>query len=415
MPIRSASEMGGQTMATRTDELTHYPFVQEFALDVDPVYRQLQKEGPIKVRLPYGEPCWLATRYEDVRLVHVDRRFGKEFGLDREIPRLRETSHSDPTMLANMDPPKHSRLRRLTSGSFAPPRIRSMQVWIEGLVDELLDAMTEQGPPVDFYSAVAYALPNLVVTGILGVPREDAPLFRGWIDGMLAVNSTAEHRRESQKNLRSYILGLVVERRKRPSDDVLGTLVQARDEEDRLSEDELVTLSQNLFLGGFETTLAQLSSTVYLLMSRRQLFEELVADPDLVPAALEEFWRWIPSSRYGMPLVRWALEDVELSGGVVIPAGDPILPERPAANRDESIFPHGWEIDFQHDRPKPHLSLGFGPHHCVGAPLAHLEIELTLTKLLTRFPNLELAVSDQEIEWSPTSFMRSVRSLPLTW
>ena len=116
-----------------------------------------------------------------------------------------------------------------------------------------------------------------------------------------------------------------------------------------------------------------------------------------------------------MPLVRWAIEDVELSDGVVIPAGQPILPERAVANRDESVFDRGWELDFHRRDPRPHLSLGFGAHHCVGATLAHLEIEVTLEKLLARFPELELATAAQDVTWSSTSFMRSVEALPLNW
>ena len=116
-----------------------------------------------------------------------------------------------------------------------------------------------------------------------------------------------------------------------------------------------------------------------------------------------------------MPLVRWAIEDVELSDGVVIPTGQPILPERAVANRDESVFDRGWELDFHRRDPRPHLSLGFGAHHCVGATLAHLEIEVMLVKLLARFPELELATAAQEVTWSSTSFMRSVEALPLNW
>jgi cytochrome P450 len=402
-------------MAIIAGEIMNYPTVGEEGLDLDPVYRELQQQGPIKVRLPYGEPCWLATRYDDVRAVHVDRRFGKELGLTHDIPRLRENQHKDPNMLSNMDPPRHARLRRLTSESFSPPRIRKMRMWIDGLVDELLDAMVERGQPADFFSCVSWSLPNLVVTGILGIPRDDVPTFRAWIEEMLATNSTTQVRMDAQQGLRSYILGLVTERRRNPTDDVLGALVEARDQEDRLSEEELVMLCLNLFLGGFETTVAQLGSSVYALMANRQLWQDLLDDHSLMPAALEELWRWIPGHRYGMPLVRWATEDVPLSSGVVIPAGEPILPERVAGNRDEAVFPHARELDFHRENPKPHLSLGFGAHHCVGAPLAHLEIEVTLNKLLSRFPYLELAIPAQEVKWSRTSLMRCVEALPLTW
>jgi cytochrome P450 len=403
-------------MSISTDEIIDYPVVTEVALDVDPIYRELQKRGPVRMRMPYGEVCWLATRYDDVKAVHFDRRFSKELGLVRDIPRLREGgAPKDPNMLASMDPPRHTRLRRLASGSFSPPSTRRMRAWVEGLVDDVLDSMEQAARPADFYSHVSWNLPNLVVTGILGIPRDDVPRFRSFIDTMLATNSTTEQRAGGLEHLRAYVVSLIEERRRNSTDDVLGTLVQARDQDDRLSEDELVMLSLNLFLGGFETTVAQLGSTIYALMADRRLWQELVDDRDLLPAALEELWRWIPGHRYGMPLVRWAAEDVELSGGVVITAGDPILPERVAGNRDESVFPNGWQLDFHRDQPKPHLSLGFGPHHCLGAPLAQLEIEVTLEKMLERFPDLELAVPASEVTWSATSFMRCVESLPLRW
>jgi cytochrome P450 RapN len=253
------------------------------------------------------------------------------------------------------------------------------------------------------------------MTGILGVPRADVPAFRTWIDSMLAVNSTAEQRVDAQICLRAYVLELVAERRRQSTDDVLGALVEARDQGDQLSEDELVMMCLNLFLGGFETTVAQLGSSMFLLMERRHLWQDVVNDPQLLPAALEELWRWIPSHRYGTPLVRWAREDVDLSGDVTIGAGDPILPERGAANRDESVFPHGWELDFHRQNPKPHLALGFGPHHCLGAPLAQMEIEVTLAKMISRFPKVQLAIPAGDVRWSNTSFMRCVEELPLTW
>jgi cytochrome P450 len=392
-----------------------YPIVEEIALDVDPVYRDLQKRGPVKVQMPYGEPCWLTTSYEDVKAVHSDRRFSKEAGLGRDLPRTEGIYPTDPSILANMDPPRHTRLRKLTSGAFSPARIRGMRDWIAMVVDDLLDQMIEAGQPADFFGTVAWNLPNRVVTGILGVPRLDVSMFRDWIERMLSLHTASEMRRDAQASLVSYIEGLVAVRRRIPTDDLLSALVQAHERDDRLTDQELVMLCLSVFLGGFETTAAQLGSTVYVLMSERRLWQELSNDPALMPAAMEELWRWIPSHRYGKPLVRWATEDVELSQGVVIRTGDPVLPERPAANRDESVFAHGWELDFHRRDPKPHLALGFGPHHCMGASLAHLEIQVTLERLLRRLPNLDLAIPAQKVAWSQTSFMRQVEGLPLVW
>jgi cytochrome P450 RapN len=324
-------------------------------------------------------------------------------------------SSSDPALLANMDPPGHTRLRLLASGAFSPARMRQLRGWVVSLVDQLLDEMIEEGHPGDFYGGVARRLPNAVMTGILGVPPGEVSVFRGWIDRMLALDTSLQDRTDAQEQLQQYILSLISERRRGESGDLLSVLVHAHEADDRLSEKELVMLCVSLFLGGFETTVAQLSSTVYALMTHRSLWEELQRDPRLMPAALEELWRWIPGHRYGKPLIRWVLEDVELSQGVLLRAGDPVLPERPVANRDESVFPHGWELDFHRVSPKPHLALGFGPHHCMGANLAHMEIEVTLQRLLARLPSLELAVPVTEVRWSKTSFMRSVESLPIAW
>jgi cytochrome P450 RapN len=391
-----------------------YPFVDDSGLDVSPQYLELHRQGPIKVQLRYGEPVWLATRYEDVRLVHVDRRATKELGLGRDTPRVRPVVATDPSLLACMDPPRHTRVRKLASSAFALPKIRAMHGWIEGLVDELLDDWSAAGPGADF-ADVAWTLPNLVVTGILGVPRADGPTFRGWIDTMLANDTPMEERAAARQALRGYILELVEARRISPTDDVLGALVHARDEDDRFTEDELVMLFESLFLGGFETTVAQMGSMFFALLSQPDRWQELVDDRSLLPAAMEELWRWVPSGRYGVPNIRWASEDIELSGGVVVPAGEPMLPERVLANRDESVFPNAQDIDFHRTDPAPHLALGFGSHHCVGAHVANLELLLVLEEMLDRFPTLELAVAPSEVRWSPTTFMRSVESLPLTW
>jgi len=401
-------------VATDASEIIEYPIVKYNDLTIDPLYRDLRRRGPIKIKLPYGEPCWLATRYEDVKTAYGDRRFGKALGVGRDTPRMYPNKIDDPTLLANMDPPEHARLRRLTAGAFLPAQIRGMRGWIEGLVDELLDDLAAHAHR-DFVPCVALMLPIRVIAGILGLPESDVPSFHGWVDEMLSIESDMDTRLRALAKMREALRGLIADRRKRSTDDLLSIMVHARDDDDRLTEDELVSLSQSLVLAGFETTAAQLGSTVYTLMTRRDLWQELLDDRALMPVALEELWRWIPSFRHGMPMIRWTSEDVELSGGVVIPAGEPVLPEHQVANRDDSVFPHASELDFHRVDPQPHLALGWGAHHCLGARLAHLEIEVTLEKLLDRFPSLELAVAAEDVKWSPSTFLRSPAELPLTW
>jgi cytochrome P450 len=395
-----------------TGEITQYPIVRYDDLTIDPVYLELQQRGPIRIQLPFGEPCWLATRYEDCKLVYGDRRFGKALGADHDTPRMYETKINDPTLMANQDPPEHTRLRRLTSGAFAPAQIRGMRGWIEGLVDELLDGLDSDSAH-DFVPMVAWPLPMRVIGGILGVDDAEVPKFRQFVDDMLSIDSPMEKRLAALEQMRAAIRALIAERRAQPTDDLLSIMVHARDEDDQLSEEELVSLGQSLILAGFETTAAQLGSTVYTLMTYRDRWQELLDDGDLMQPALEELWRWIPSFRHGMPMIRWASEDVELSDGVVIPANQAVLAEHQVANRDESVFPHAAEIDFHRVDPEPHLALGWGAHRCQGAQLAHMEVEVTLQKLLERYPKLELAVSPENVKWSPSTFLRSPAELPL--
>jgi cytochrome P450 RapN len=403
-------------LTTDASDLPEYPIVLHDDLSMDDAYRELQLKGPFKARLPFGEPIWIATRYEDVKAVYGDRRFGKSRGYGRDTPRMHGIRRGDdPSRLDNMDPPNHTRVRRLASAAFAPAQIRGMAGWVEGMTAGLLDDVVAQGQGADFMALFAWRLPLQVISGILGAPEASIPVFKAWIDRISGVDSTMEQRMEAYGSMQEYVRELIAERRETTTDDLLCLLVQARDDGDRLSEDELVNLSMTLFLGGFETTAAQLGSTVWALMAHRHLWQELVDDPGLLPNAIEELWRWVPSFRHGQPMIRWANEDVELSDGVVVPAGDPVLPEHQVANRDESVFERGGELDFHRKEPAPHLSLAWGPHRCMGARLANLEVEATLRALLERFPTLDLAVPPAEVRWSRSTFLRSAETLPLTW
>jgi cytochrome P450 len=401
---------------TERTALPTYPIVVYDDLTLDPVYRELQQKPPFRAQLPFGEPIWIATRYEDVKKAYGDRRFGKAIGHGRDTPRMHGVRYgSDTSRLDNMDPPDHTRVRRLATAAFTPPQIRNMTGWIEETTAQLLDDVQAHGRGADFMELYAWKLPLQVINAILGGPVESLPKLRGWVDVLTGEDTPQEERYQSYMNIREFVRGLIAERRENVTEDLLYVLVQARDDDDRLGEEELVSLGTTLFLGGFETTAAQLGSTVWSLMAHRQLWQELLDDRDLVPNALEELWRWIPSFRHGRPMIRWAKEDVEMSDGVVIPAGDPVLPEHQVANRDEAVFEHGSELDFHRREPAPHLSLAWGPHRCLGARLAHLEVETTLRALLARFPGLDLAIAPEDVEWSRATFLRSASVLPITW
>jgi cytochrome P450 len=399
-----------------TTALPSYPIVDHDDLTIDAAYYELQQRGPFKARLALGEPIWIATRYEDVKTVYGDRRFGKAMGYGRDTPRMHGMARGgDTSRLDNMDPPNHTRVRRLASAAFTPAQIRSMAGWIQGMTDELLDDIAARGSGADFMALFAWQLPLRVIAGVLGVADESIPTIKACIDQITGQDNPIELRMAAYERMKDFVRELIAERRVATTDDLLCKLVEARDNDDRLSEDELVNLSMTLFLGGFETTAAQLGSSVWTLMTHRDRWQELLDDPDVLPAALEELWRWIPSFRHGQPMIRWANEDVELSGGVVIPAGDPVLPEHMIGNRDESVFARATEIDFHRRLPEPHLSLSWGPHRCMGAHLANLEVEITLQSLLARFPNLDLAIAPGDVKWSRETFLRCAAELPVTW
>jgi cytochrome P450 len=405
-------------VTTAPTDLPSYPIVANHDLILDPVYRELQHRPAFKAQMPFGEPIWIATRYEDVKTVYGDRRMGKAVGHGRDTPRTSGASHGhDTTRLDNMDPPDHTRVRKLASAAFSPQQIRGMTGWIEQMTSDLLDDVAAKGKGADFMELFAWKLPLQVIAGILGAPQDSIGTLKGWVDTLTAEHRDFEERYAAYMSIQGFVRELIASKRddQGEGNDLLHLLVQARDDDDRLSEDELVSLCTTLFLGGFETTAAQLGSTVWTLMTHRHLWQELVDDPDLIPNGLEELWRWIPSFRHGRPMIRWAAEDVELSGGVVVPAGDPVLPEHQIANRDETVFDHGWELDFHRKDPAAHLSLSWGPHRCMGARLAHLEVEATLRALLTRFPGLELTVAPEDVEWSRDTFLRCASALPITW
>jgi cytochrome P450 len=403
-------------VAIETRQIIQYPIARFDDLTVPDFYADLQRQGAVEVQMPWGEPCWLTTSYADVKTVYGDKRFGKEFGVGRDTPRMTSMRIADDaSMIAFMDPPRHTRVRRLALAAFSAHQVGTLRGWVDGVVDDLVDQMLARTEPVDFIELVSWNLPLTVITGILGVPVEEIPIFRGWVDVLMNFETPDVDKGEAVMKLVGYIKSLIADRRAGAGDDLLAIMVRARDDDDFLTEDELVSLALSLFLAGFETTAAQIGSTVFTLMTHRERWEEMRDDPAIRPAAVEELWRWIPSFRFGYPMIRWALEDVELGGGVVIPAGAAVLPEHQVANRDEAVFEHPTELDFHRVDPEPNLSLAWGAHRCLGAHLAHLELVVALDRLLERVPTLELAVAPEEVPWATTTFLRTPEALPLRW
>jgi len=389
-----------------------YPFGAE-KLDLDPLYAELRREEPLsRIQLPYGEPAWLATRYEDIKVVLADPRFSREAAVGRDQPRARPYAAGAGAMIS-LDPPEHSRLRRLVAKGFTMRRIERLRPRVQRIANEFVDTMLAEGAPADLVQDFGLPLPIAVMCDLLGVPFEDRADFRLWSDAYLSTTKfTREQVADYRTRLRAYVAVLTAERRKEPQDDLLSALVAARDDEDRLSEEELLTMAETILVAGHETTATQIPNFVYALLTNPDQLANLRADLALVPQAVEELLRYVPAGA-GSSQPRYAIEDVRL-GGVTVRAGEPVVVALLSANRDESIYTDPDELDLAR-RGAPHIGFGHGPHHCLGAPLARMELQVSLHTLLTRLPGLRLAGSEDGIVWKSGVSTRGPERMPITW
>ncbi|MFJ7215891.1 cytochrome P450 [Amycolatopsis sp. NPDC098790] len=393
---------------THTEPLS-YPFNEEAGLDLNDAYAAAREaEGMVRVKMTYGEPAWLATRYADARLVLGDRRFSRAMEKEKDAPR-RSPVQRDGGIL-QMDPPDHTRLRTLVAKAFTMRRVELLRPRVVELATGLIADMKAAGPPADLVDLYALPIPVAVICELLGVPVADRPKFRVWSDAALSTSGlTPEEFERNREELRDYMRGLIAEHRAQPQDDLMTALIEARDTRDRLTELELVDLCVGILVAGHETTASQIPNFVYALLDQPGQWQRLVDDPDLIPAAVEELLRFVPLGA-GAGFARYATEDVEV-GGVLVKAGEPVLVAVGAANRDRLQFDDADQLRF--DRGDTHhLGFGHGVHHCLGAPLARLELQEALRALVTELPGLRLA---GDIVWKTQMLVRGPRSMPIGW
>jgi cytochrome P450 len=395
-----------------SSEARSYPFSQPDQLRLDPSYAHLREHEPLsRIQLPYGEPAWLVTRYADVKTVLGDPRFSRAEGSDRDEPRV--TPGPCGGGILGMDPPEHTRLRRLVASTFTSRRVELLRPRAQEITDDLLDRMVKSGPPAELVEALAMPLPITVVCELLGVPESDRVDVQRWSAAVLSTTALPmEQVREYNGNLYRLIAGLIGQRRSDPTDDLVGALVQARDDQGRLSEDELIELIMGVLVAGHETVSSQLPNFVYVLLTHPGDWRRLQEEPDLLPNALEELMRWVPLGAVAA-FPRYATEDVELEGGLVR-AGEPVMVSIAAANRDEHVFADPERIDIERS-PVPHVAFGYGAHHCIGAQLARMELQVAVGTLLSRFPELRLAVPEDALEWKEGMLARGPKALPVDW
>ncbi|MBT2383059.1 cytochrome P450 [Streptomyces sp. ISL-11] len=391
------------------------PFDFAQALEFDPMLKRLLAEEPVaRIRMPYGEgEAWLVTRYEDVRTVTTDRRFSRGAVVGRDYPRMTPEPIIQAEAINVMDPPASSRLRSLIAKGFAPHHVARMRVRTQRVVDELLDRMAEHGAPADLVGHVASPLPMTTICEVLDIPEADRSQLRANAWTMMDVGASGrEAAVRAKTELRAYFTTLTAERRRNPGDDLISTLALARDGDEVLNDQELAVMAMVLLITGQDTTSYEIGNISYTLLTRPDVAAELRARPEALPQAIEELLRYIPF-RKGVGIPRVAMEDVQLSG-VTIKAGDMVHVSYLTANRDERKFERSDELDLNRKSP-PHMAFGWGSHHCLGAPLAAMELQVALGSLLKRFPQLMLAVPSEEVRWNTSSIWRYPVALPVVW
>jgi cytochrome P450 len=390
-----------------------YPF-SRIRLEPDPQYAELRRSEPVsRVQLPYGPAAWLVTGYDLTKAVLGDARFSRAAAVGRDNPRESAVDVSQVAeSVLSMDPPAHTRIRKLVGKAFTPRRVEGLRPRAAEIAVGLLDDMMAAGPPADLVDSFSFALPAIIICELLGIPEGDRQMFRGWADAVVSTTTiTPVQQRDAYLHLVSYIAGLVVERRAHPGDDLLTGLVQVRDNDDCLSESELLVLAMTLLVAGHETTAHQITNMTYTLLTRPPQLQQLREQPELLSSAVEEMLRF---NVFGSAInPRIATTDVEL-GEVLVRAGEPVLCSRSSANHDENVFSRADELDFSRD-PNPHVAFGYGPHFCLGANLARMELQVALGTILSRLPGVRIAVPEDSLIWHVGTIMRGLAALPIAW
>jgi cytochrome P450 len=394
-------------------EVRLYPFGSVDGLEIDPMYGWLRDHEPLsRVQLPYGDEAWLLVRYDDVRMALGDVRFSVAEAAGRDVPRLHQ--HKVSVVLGNQDPPEHSRLRRLLAKAFTVQRVERLRDRAARIAAELLDEMERARPPADLVRSFAVPLPGLMICELMGVPYEDRDRFQDWVSAFMSVTALSGEQRQARiDELTRYLRAQIARRRETPTDDLLGALVVARDEQDRLTEDELVELSVLLLAAGYESTGNQIANFTAALLGHPAQLALLRSRPELMPGAVEELTRWVPLQVTADLLPRYAVVDVELPSGLVA-AGEPVLLARHAANRDPRRYVDPDRLDIARDAAG-HLGFGHGAHHCLGAQLARMDLQVALSALLGRFPSLRSAAPAAEVAWKIGMAVRGPVALPVEW
>jgi len=386
------------------------------AFDPTPELRAIRENAGVQtVTNAFGMQVYLVTRYDDIRTVLSDyTRFSNGRPPGFVVPGAppvdeEEQARARAGNLLGLDPPEHQRLRRMLTPEFTIRRMRRLQPRIVEIVDAQLDLLEAAGSPADLVQHFALPVPSLVICELLGVPYADRDDFQRRSARQLDLSIAIPERLELAREARAYMSTLIAGARAHPGDDILGMLV--REHGDEVTDDELIGIAGLLLLAGHETTSNMLALGTLALLRHPDQLAAVRDDPGAVAPAVEELLRYLSIVHTSIP--RITTTDVELSG-VPIPAGQLVFASLPSGNRDPGFIDTAEVFDISR-AAAGHLAFGHGVHHCLGAPLARMEMQIAFPALLRRFPTLTLAEDFDDVAFRSFHFIYGLKSLDVSW
>ncbi|MFD7711429.1 cytochrome P450 [Streptomyces sp. NPDC059786] len=401
------------------DDIRDFPHPRSAGcpFDLSPGMRALAQEGPVtRTRAWNGRAPWTVTGHAEQKTLLGDPRLSADFshpGFPSPVAHHGQ-SEAGATDLSfvGMDDPEHARLRRMVSGAFTIKRIEALRPAVQAMADRFIDDLLAGPKPADLVQALALPIPSLVISELLGVPYEDHDFFQTNSKTIVSAVATPAQRHTAHTNLQDYLDDLVGRKTAEPGDDLLSHLGRHVDAGE-LSRREAAAMGVLLLLGGHETTANMISLGTLLLLQHPDQLARIrdAEDPKVVVAAVEELLRYLSIVHLGRR--RTAVEDIDIAGRT-IRAGDGVILLGELANRDPAVFPDPDRLDIGRDA-RHHQAFGAGTHHCLGQPLARMELQVVYPTLFRRIPTLRAAVDLDEIPFKHDAVIYGLHALPVTW
>lgn len=380
--------------------------------DPDEAYARLRAEEPVSlVRCPAGMDAWLVSRYDDIREVLADTRLSSRGAGNAHVLSYYDAQDPVPGWMFQLDGEEHTRLRRLLIGEFTGRRMEALRPRVQEITDTHIDAMLA-GQGADLVRDLASPIPSLVTCEILGVPEEHHKAIQYDSEALSSFETDKESCDAALRRMKDCLHEVIGRRLTDPQDDLLSRLIARGERTERpLTAEELANIGVMLLISGHETTTHMIALGMLVLLEHPDQLAALRAAPDTVDTAVEELLRHLSVIQFGA--ARYATEDVTV-GGTAVKAGEWLVAAIPSGNRDERAFDAPDTVDLGR-RARTHLSFGYGPHQCIGAQLARIELRIVLSTLLRRMPGLRLAKPLTRSEFRTAEAVYGLRSMPVLW